>query len=199
MDQLYFGDNLQMLLWSTSADESNDLISILDPPFDFEARLQPALQVTERRDERHADRSPLRIRGTVKSRGGASSMNSLHQPNTSVADMIPPLRGIPGEHDILATLTMMPNLPAGTAPHALRRTARFLSPLRSDHVALPQQNDGVFVLHRFLLHPKINRNYERQACLPKRPREMCKGERDAAEEALSSIFHASGAPNMRGR
>ena len=106
MNQLYYGDNLQVLR-EHIADESVDLI-YLDPPFnskrDYNLLFKSPKGVTSEAQIEAFEDTWL---GT--SRRSASFDELLHQPNTSVADMMRALRGFLGENDMMAYLTMMAN------------------------------------------------------------------------------------------
>jgi DNA modification methylase len=106
MNQLYYGDNLQVLRESI-ADESVDLI-YLDPPFN------------SKRDYNLLFKSPKGMASDAQIEAFEDTWHwneqaerefdeLLHQPNTSVADMMRALRGFLGENDIMAYLTMMAN------------------------------------------------------------------------------------------
>ena len=106
MNQLYYGDNLQVLR-EHIADESVDLI-YLDPPFN------------SKRDYNLLFKSPKGVTSEAQIEAFEDTWHwneqaerefdeLLHQPNTSVADMMRALRGFLGENDMMAYLTMMAN------------------------------------------------------------------------------------------
>ena len=106
MNQLYYGDNLQVLR-DHIADESVDLI-YLDPPFN------------SKRDYNLLFKSPKGVASEAQIEAFEDTWHwneqaerefdeLLHQPNTSVADMMRALRGFLGENDMMAYLTMMAN------------------------------------------------------------------------------------------
>jgi len=106
MNQLYYGDNLQVLR-EHIADESVDLI-YLDPPFN------------SKRDYNLLFKSPKGLASEAQIEAFEDTWHwneqaerefdeLLHQSNTSVADMMRALRGFLGENDMMAYLTMMAN------------------------------------------------------------------------------------------
>jgi site-specific DNA-methyltransferase (adenine-specific) len=106
MNQLYYGDNLQVLR-EHIADESVDLI-YLDPPFN------------SKRDYNLLFKSPKGVTSEAQIEAFEDTWHwneqaerefdeLLHQANTSVADMMRALRGFLGENDMMAYLTMMAN------------------------------------------------------------------------------------------
>jgi DNA modification methylase len=137
VNQLYYGDNLQVLR-EHIADESVDLIYLdyLDPPFnskrDYNLLFKAPIKVG-----RASPRAGLGEPDGSGSRGRSPHQNSedyseaqieafedtwhwnqqaerefdelLHQPNTDVAEMMKALRGFLGENDMMAYLTMMAN------------------------------------------------------------------------------------------
>ena len=106
MNQLYYGDNLQVLR-DHLADESVDLI-YLDPPFnskrDYNLLFKaPSGHASEAQIEAFEDSwhwNPQAEREFDE---------LLHQPNTDVAQMMKALRAFLGENDMMAYLTMMAN------------------------------------------------------------------------------------------
>lgn len=106
MNQLYYGDNLQVLR-DHIADESVDLI-YLDPPFnskrDYNLLFKsPKGQASEAQIEAFEDSwhwNPQAEREFDE---------LLHQPNTNVAHLMKALREFLGENDMMAYLTMMAN------------------------------------------------------------------------------------------
>ncbi|MBA3386972.1 MAG: site-specific DNA-methyltransferase [Chthoniobacterales bacterium] len=106
VNQLYYGDNLQVLR-EHIADESVDLI-YLDPPFnskrDYNLLFKSpkgqasAAQIEAFEDTWHWNEQAEREFDEL-----------LHQPKTQVADMMRALRGFLGENDMMAYLTMMAN------------------------------------------------------------------------------------------
>lgn len=106
MNQLYYGDNLQVLREHIAA-ESVDLI-YLDPPFN------------SKRDYNLLFKSPKGVTSEAQIEAFEDTWHwneqaerefdeLLHQPNTSVADMMRALRSFLGENDMMAYLTMMAN------------------------------------------------------------------------------------------
>jgi adenine specific DNA methylase Mod len=106
VNQLYYGDNLQVLR-EHIAEESVDLI-YLDPPFN------------SKRDYNLLFKSPKGVASEAQIEAFEDTWHwneqaerefdeLLHQPNTSVADMMRALRGFLGENDMMAYLTMMAN------------------------------------------------------------------------------------------
>jgi site-specific DNA-methyltransferase (adenine-specific) len=106
MNQLYYGDNLAVLR-DHIAKESVDLI-YLDPPFN------------SKRDYNLLFKSPKGVTSEAQIEAFEDTWHwneqaerefdeLLHQPNTSVADMMRALRGFLGENDMMAYLTMMAN------------------------------------------------------------------------------------------
>jgi DNA modification methylase len=123
MNQLYYGDNLQVLR-EHLADESVDLI-YLDPPFnskrDYNLLFKSPKVGSSRCDDRTAQRA---VPTTDYSEAQIEAFEDtwhwnqqaerefdelLHQPNTDVAEMMKALRGFLGENDMMAYLTMMAN------------------------------------------------------------------------------------------
>lgn len=143
MNQLYYGDNLQVLR-EHIADESVDLI-FLDPPFnskrDYNLLFKSPKASRTAKPKRGDDKSVIRegdleiaeeleISLRTEEEPGRYSEAQIeafedtwhwneqaerefdelmHQPNTSVADMMRALRGFLGENDMMAYLTMMAN------------------------------------------------------------------------------------------
>ena len=106
MNQLYFGDNLQVLR-ENLASESVDLI-YLDPPFnskrDYNVLFKsPKGQTSEAQTEAFKD----------SWHWGEQSEREfdelLHQANTDVAELMAALRAFLGENDMMVYLTMMAN------------------------------------------------------------------------------------------
>ena len=106
MNQLYFGDNLQVLRESL-ADASVDLV-YLDPPFN------------SKRDYNLLFKSPKGQKSEAQVEAFKDSWHwgeqaerefdeLLHQANTDVAEMMKALRAFLGQNDIMAYLTMMAN------------------------------------------------------------------------------------------
>ncbi|MGI8438289.1 MAG: site-specific DNA-methyltransferase, partial [Chthoniobacterales bacterium] len=106
MNQLYYGDNLQVLR-EHIATESVDLI-YLDPPFN------------SKRDYNLLFKSPKGVTSEAQIEAFLDTWHwneqaerefdeLLHQANTQVADMMRALRGFLGENDMMAYLTMMAN------------------------------------------------------------------------------------------
>ncbi len=106
MNQLYYGDNLQVVR-EQIADGSVDLI-YLDPPFN------------SKRDYNLLFKSPKGVASEAQIEAFEDTWHwneqaerefdeLLHQPNTSVADMMRALRGFLGENDMMAYLTIMAN------------------------------------------------------------------------------------------
>jgi DNA modification methylase len=106
VNQLYYGDNLQVLREHIS-DESVDLI-YLDPPFNSKRDynllfkspkgLESQAQIEAFEDTWHWNEQAEREFDEL-----------LHQSNTDVAGMMKALRGFLGENDMMAYLTMMAN------------------------------------------------------------------------------------------
>src|SRR3984893_17109380 len=103
MNQLYYGDNLQVLR-EHIADESVDLI-YLDPPFN------------SKRDYNLLFKSPKGLASEAQIEAFEDTWHwneqaerefdeLLHQPNTSVADMMRALRGFLGENDMMAAFDL---------------------------------------------------------------------------------------------
>ncbi len=106
MNQLYYGDNLQVLR-EHIATESVDLI-YLDPPFnskrDYNLLFKsPKGQASEAQIEAFEDTWHW------NEQAEREFDELLHQPNTQVADMMRALRSFLGENDMMAYLTMMAN------------------------------------------------------------------------------------------
>ena len=106
MNQLYYGDNLQVLR-EHIGNESVDLI-YLDPPFN------------SKRDYNLLFKSPKGVTSEAQIEAFEDTWHwneqaerefdeLLHQPNTDVADMMRALRSFLGENDMMAYLTMMAN------------------------------------------------------------------------------------------
>lgn len=106
MNQLYYGDNLQVLR-EHIADESVDLI-YLDPPFN------------SKRDYNLLFKSPKGVTSEAQIEAFEDTWHwneqaqrefeeVLHQPNTEVAGMMRALQGFLGVNDMMAYLTMMAN------------------------------------------------------------------------------------------
>lgn len=106
MNQLFFGDNLQVLRESL-ADESVDLV-YLDPPFN------------SKRDYNLLFKSPKGQKSEAQTEAFKDSWHwgdqserefdeLLHQKNTDVAELMAALRAFLGQNDMMAYLTMMAN------------------------------------------------------------------------------------------
>ncbi len=106
MNQLYFGDNLQVLR-ENIGDESVDLI-YLDPPFN------------SKRDYNQLFKSPKGQKSESQTEAFKDSWHwgdqserefdeLLHQKNTDVAELMAALRAFLGQNDMMAYLTMMAN------------------------------------------------------------------------------------------
>jgi adenine specific DNA methylase Mod len=105
-NQLYFGDNLEVLRESIPA-ESVDLI-YLDPPFNSKANynvlfktpkgIESSAQITAFEDTWHWGEEAQKEFGEL-----------IHQANTDVSEMIQALRRFLGENDMMAYLVMMAN------------------------------------------------------------------------------------------
>jgi DNA modification methylase len=126
MNQLYYGDNLQVLR-EHLADESVDLI-YLDPPFnskrDYNLLFKSPVAANVSSLKNKSDQSGLTSAATDYSEAQIEAFEDtwhwnqqaerefdelLHQPNTDVAEMMKALRGFLGENDMMAYLTMMAN------------------------------------------------------------------------------------------
>jgi hypothetical protein len=115
MNQLYFGDNLQVLR-EDIRDETVDLI-YLDPPFNSKRDYnllfkspkgqQSEAQITAFEDSWHWGEQAEREFDEL-----------LRQPNTDVAEMMRALRSFLGENDMLAYLTMMANRLSATSTNS---------------------------------------------------------------------------------
>ncbi len=106
MNQLYFGDNLQVLRESI-ADESVDLI-YLDPPFNSK-RDYNLLFKSPKGQKSEAQTEAFKDSWHWGEQSESEFDELLHQANTDVAEMIKALRAFLGQNDMMAYLTMMAN------------------------------------------------------------------------------------------
>jgi len=147
MNQLYFGDNLQVLR-DHIKDESVDLI-YLDPPFNSKATYnvlfrapnghESDAQITAFEDSWHWGEQAEREFDEI-----------LHQSNTQVAQMMDSFRKFLGENDMMAYLVMMANRLLEL--HRVLKSTGSLY-LHCDPTAshyLKVVLDGVFGLNRFV-------------------------------------------------
>ena len=106
MNQLYYGDNLNVLRTSI-ADESVDLI-YLDPPFNSKRDYNLLFKSPKGHD---SDASITAFEDSWHWGGQAEREfdELMHQANTDVAEMMKALRAFLGENDMMAYLTMMAN------------------------------------------------------------------------------------------
>ncbi len=104
MNQLYFGDNLQVLRESL-ADESVDLI-YLDPPFNSQ-RDYNLLFKSPKGQKSEAQIEAFKDSWHWGEQAEREFDELLHQANTDVAEMMKALRAFLGENDMMAYLTMM--------------------------------------------------------------------------------------------
>jgi DNA modification methylase len=106
MNQLYYGDSLQVLREQVS-DASVDLI-YLDPPFDSTAGYKLLFQsAQERADEPEAGVSEDAWHWNEQVEGEFAELS--RQQHTHVANTMAGLRGAIGENDMMAYLTMLAN------------------------------------------------------------------------------------------
>jgi DNA modification methylase len=106
MNQLYYGDNLQVLR-EHIADESIDLI-YLDPPFNSKRDYNLLFKAPSGHDS-EAQIEAFEDTWHWNQQAEREFDELLHQPNTDVAEMMKALRGFLGENDMMAYLTMMAN------------------------------------------------------------------------------------------
>jgi len=106
MNQLFYGDNLQVLR-EQLADESVDLI-YLDPPFNSK-RDYNLLFKSPKGQASEAQIEAVEDSWHWNEQAEREFDEILHQPNTDVAEMMKALRGFLGENDMMAYLTMMAN------------------------------------------------------------------------------------------
>ena len=106
MNQLYFGDCLDILRESIG-DESVDLI-YLDPPFNSKQGYN-ILFKTPKGHQSDAQITAFDDTWHWGAQAEKEFAEILHQPNTTVAEMMRSLRGFLGENDMMAYLTMMAN------------------------------------------------------------------------------------------
>jgi site-specific DNA-methyltransferase (adenine-specific) len=106
MNQLYYGDNLQVLR-EHIADESVDLI-YLDPPFNSKRDYNLLFKAPSGHDS-EAQIEAFEDTWHWNQQAEREFDELLHQPNTDVAEMMKALRGFLGENDMMAYLTMMAN------------------------------------------------------------------------------------------
>ena len=106
MDQLYFGDNLQVMRESIAA-ESVDLI-YLDPPFNSK-RDYNLLFKSPKGHESEAQITAFKDSWHWGEQAEREFDELVHSPNTEVSEMMQALRRFLGENDMMAYLTMMAN------------------------------------------------------------------------------------------
>ncbi len=106
MNQLYFGDNLQVLRHSIVG-ESVDLI-YLDPPFNSQ-RDYNLLFKSPKGQKSEAQIEAFKDSWHWAEQAEREFDELLHQANTDVAEMMKALRAFLGQNDIMAYLTMMAN------------------------------------------------------------------------------------------
>lgn len=106
MNQLYFGDNLDILR-EHIADESVDLI-YLDPPFNSK-RDYNLLFKTPKGHESDAQITAFEDSWHWGEQAEREFNEILRQSNTHVAELMPALRSFLGENDMMAYLVMMAN------------------------------------------------------------------------------------------
>lgn len=106
MNRLFYGDNLQVLREHIK-DESVDLI-YLDPPFNSK-RDYNLLFKSPKGHESEAQITAFEDSWHWGEQAAREFEQLLHQPNTSVAEMMHALRRFLGENDMMAYLTMMAN------------------------------------------------------------------------------------------
>ncbi len=104
MNQLYYGDNLQVLR-EHLADASVDLI-YLDPPFNSKRDYNLLFKAPSGHDS-EAQIEAFEDTWHWNQQAEREFDELLHQPNTDVAEMMKALRGFLGENDMMAYLTMM--------------------------------------------------------------------------------------------
>ena len=112
MNQLYFGDNLNVLRESI-ASESVDLI-YLDPPFNSKRDYNLLFKSPKGQDGKAGADSQAQITAFEDSwHWGEQAEREfdelVHAPNTDVSEMMQALRRFLGENDMMAYLTMMAN------------------------------------------------------------------------------------------
>ena len=110
MNQLYFGDNLNVLR-EHIATESVDLI-YLDPPFNSKRDYNLLFKSPKGRDGSPGAESQAQITAFEDSwHWGEQAEREfdelVHAPNTDVSEMMQALRRFLGENDMMAYLTMM--------------------------------------------------------------------------------------------
>ena len=106
MNQLFFGDNLQVLRASLAA-ESVDLI-YLDPPFNSK-RDYNLLFKSPKGHESEAQITAFEDSWHWGEQAEREFDELVHSPNTAVSEMMQALRRFLGENDMMAYLTMMAN------------------------------------------------------------------------------------------
>jgi adenine specific DNA methylase Mod len=106
VNQLYYGDNLQVLR-EHIADASVDLI-YLDPPFNSKRDYNLLFKAPGGHDS-EAQIEAFEDTWHWNQQAEREFDELLHQPNTDVAEMMKALRGFLGENDMMAYLTMMAN------------------------------------------------------------------------------------------
>ena len=106
MNQLFFGDNLDVLRESIK-DESVDLV-YLDPPFNSK-RDYNLLFKSKEGGESHAQITAFEDSWHWGDQAEREFSEILHGGNTQMADLINAFRGFLGENDLMAYLVMMAN------------------------------------------------------------------------------------------
>ena len=106
MNQLYFGDNLDILREHIK-DESVDLI-YLDPPFNSKRDYNLLFKSPKGHDS-YAQITAFEDSWHWGEQAEREFSEILRQPNTDVAEMMRALRQFLGENDMMAYLTMMAN------------------------------------------------------------------------------------------
>lgn len=106
MNQLFFGDNLDVLRESVK-DESVDLV-YLDPPFNSSATYN-VLFASPKGHQSHAQIEAFEDSWHWGEQAEKEFGEILSQPNTQVSEVMRALRQFLGENDMMAYLTMMAN------------------------------------------------------------------------------------------
>ncbi len=106
MNQLFFGDNLDVLRESVK-DESVDLV-YLDPPFNSSATYN-VLFASPKGQRSHAQIEAFEDSWHWSEQAEKEFGEILAQPNTEIAEVVRALRQFLGENDMMAYLVMMAN------------------------------------------------------------------------------------------
>ncbi|MEX0959109.1 MAG: DNA methyltransferase [Burkholderiales bacterium] len=107
MNQLYFGDNLDILR-EHGKDESVDLI-YLDPPFNSNASYNVLFKSPKGGQDSHAQVAAFEDTWHWTEQAEREFAELLHGKNTEVSELVQALRRFLGENDMMAYLTMMAN------------------------------------------------------------------------------------------